>query len=85
MSGAAFARSVDVFVSRDLSAEARSLALATAAEKGTRELIASGRASSRFVRVVDGREGAPAASVRPDGVIVDRFSYIAEVVEFALG
>lgn len=84
MSGAAFARSVDVFVSRDLSPAARSQLLAEAARQGTAELIASGQASPRYVREVDGVEGAPAEAVRPDGVIVDRFSYLADVVVFAL-
>ncbi|MBY0335058.1 MAG: hypothetical protein K2X11_00485 [Acetobacteraceae bacterium] len=84
MSCSAFFRSVDVFVSRDLSDAERARALAEAAEEGTRELIAAGRASPRFTREVDGVEGRPATSVRPDGVIVDRFSHLAEVIVFAL-
>lgn len=84
MSGAAFQRSVDVFLSRDMSAEARSAALAQVAEAGVAELISSRRASPRYTRTVDGREGAPAASVKPEGAIVYQFSYLGEVAAFAM-
>lgn len=84
MSGAAFRRSVDVFIAKSLSPAARSAQLARAAEEGTKNLIQAGRASPRYVRRVDGKEGAPASSVRPDGVIVDRFSYLGEAAAFAL-
>jgi hypothetical protein len=84
MSGAAFKRSVDVFISGGLSPAARSAQLARAAEEGTKGLIQAGRASRRYVRQVDGKEGAPASSVRPDGIIVDRFSYLGEAAAFAL-
>lgn len=84
MSGAAFQRSVDVFLSREMSPSARSAALAEYAESSVAELIASRRASPRYKRTVDGREGAPASSVKAEGSIVYQFSYLGEVAAFAI-
>jgi hypothetical protein len=84
MSGAAFRRSVDVFVARHLSPQAQSAALARVAKEGVAELIRTGRAPPRYTRYVDGREGAPEESVRPDGEIRYRFDPMAEVIAFAL-
>jgi hypothetical protein len=84
MSGA-FTRQVDVFVSRALSPQARSAALAEAARRGVADLISSGRAPPRYRRFVDGVEGAAESAVKPDGAIVYRFEYLAEVITFALG
>lgn len=85
MSGSAFQRSVDVFLSRDMSDAVLSAALADVAESSVAEMVRSGQASARYTRTVDGREGAPAASVKPSGAIVYRFSYLGEVAAFALG
>ncbi|UPY35494.1 hypothetical protein [Sediminicoccus sp. KRV36] len=84
MSGTAFQRSVDVFLSRSLSPAAMSAALADVAERGTRDLIASRRAAPRFTRIVDGVKNAPASSVKPTGLIVDEFYYLGDVAAFAL-
>jgi hypothetical protein len=84
MSGSAFARSVDVFLSRELSPQAMSAALAKAADEGTAELIRTRRASPRFKRFVDGVEGAAAGSVKPGGIIVDQFIYLGDAAAFAL-
>jgi hypothetical protein len=84
MSGSNFSRSIDVFIRQNLSPEARSAALAEVARRGVAELIATGQASPRYRRIVDGVEGAPETAVRPDGVIVYRFDAMAEIVAFAL-
>jgi hypothetical protein len=85
MSGAAFRRSVDVFLARALSPQQQSAALAQAAKAGVADLIRSGRAPEQYRRIVDGREGAAEESVRPDGVIVYRFDQMAAAAAFALG
>lgn len=84
MSGS-FIRQIEVFIANGASPQAASRALAKAAKEGTAELIASGRASPRFTRYVDGRRGAPADAVQPGGVIVDVFDQMGEVIAFALG
>jgi hypothetical protein len=84
MSGAAFRRSVDVFLARSLSPQQQSAALAQTAKAGLAELIRSGQGSERYRRIVDGREGAAEEAVRPDGVIVYRFDRLAEAAAFAL-
>lgn len=84
MSGS-YIRQVEVFIANGASPEAAARALAKAAKEGTAELIASGRASPRFTRYVDGKRDAAAESVKPGGVIVDVFDYMADIIGFALG
>lgn len=84
MSGAAFRRSVEVFFEGEVAPEALARHLAQVAKATAAELITTGRAPPRYTRYVDGREGAPEETVRPDGVILYRFDYMAEVVAFAL-
>lgn len=83
MSGA-FTRSVDVFISRNLSPQAQSKMLADTAKAGVASLIQSGRAAPLYQRFVDGREGVSEDAVKPGGVIAYRFEYLAEIVTFAL-
>lgn len=84
MTAAAFRRSVDVFLTRQMSAQQQSAALAEVARRGVAEIVASGRAPDRYRRYVDGIEGAPEDAVKPAGVIVYRFDYMADVAAFAL-
>ena len=84
MSGAAFRRNVDVWVQDNLTAEARSALLARTARQKLAELQAQGRAPRHFTRYVDGMEGAPEDSVRPNGVILYRFRFLANAAAFAL-
>ncbi|MBC9176761.1 HK97 gp10 family phage protein [Pseudoroseomonas ludipueritiae] len=84
MSGSAFSRQVNAFVSRNLSPAEQSKILARVAREGRDELIRSGRASPSYRTFVDGREGADEASVKPDGAIVYRFSVIGEAAAFAM-
>ena len=81
---AQFRRSVDVFVRRSLSPQAQAKMLADTAKKGVADLIATGRASPDYRRYVDGREGVPEESVKPDGVIVYRFNQLGAITTFAL-
>jgi hypothetical protein len=81
---ASFRQVSKLFVERELSGPARSAKLAAFARTGLAELIASGKASPSYRRFVDGREGAQESDVRPDGVILYEFSYIAEAVLFAI-
>lgn len=84
MSAADFRRSVDVFLSRALSPEAQSAALARVARAGVADLVASGRAPPRYRTFVDGREGRDESTVRPDGVIAYVFDRMPEIAAFAL-
>ena len=77
-------RLVTVMVAQGISPEARSKVLAAAARDGVAELIQTGAASPKFVRFVDGVQGASEDAVRPDGTIAYRFSYLGEVVAFAV-
>ncbi|WP_372397106.1 hypothetical protein ABMY26_23845 [Azospirillum sp. HJ39] len=83
---AAFNARLRVFVDQALSPEAQSRRLADIAIAERDRLIASGRASRRFRRWVDGVEGAPETAVRPadGGRIVYRFSIMGAVCNFAL-
>jgi hypothetical protein len=84
MSGSAFRRSVQVFVSRNLTPEAQSRRLAQIAVEGRDELIRTGRAAPVYSTFVDGREGAAEASVKPQGTIVYRFQVLGEAALFAM-
>lgn len=79
-------RDVEV-LTRDLtSPEAKSRRLAEFAAERIAEARATNRqASGRdtpYKIVVDGRKGAPLASVRPDGVIVANFDLVRDVLEW---
>jgi hypothetical protein len=82
---ATFIHQIEIFAKEHASPEAVSRAIAKAAREGTAELIATGRASPRFTRYVDGREGVAPEAVRPNGVIVDVFETVGEIIGFALG
>lgn len=75
---------ITVMVDQGSSPAARSKFLADYARKGVAELIASGQASSKYKRFVDGQEGAAEDVVRPNGVIAYQFGYLGEVVTFAV-
>lgn len=77
-------RIVSVAVEQGASPQVRSATLAAAARAGVAELIRSGQAAPKYTRFVDGTEGASEDQVRPDGTIAYRFSYMGEVVQFAL-
>lgn len=80
----AFTRTVEVFIQQSLAPAAQSRLLAETAKAGVAELIRSRQASPRYTRYVNGVEGAPEDSVKPDGNIVYQFSYLGEVVAYAL-
>ena len=77
-------REVGLWIDQDLSPAARSKAFASFAETDIAQIRqANARATGRPSPVevfVDGRRGAPLASVRPDGVIVAEFDIIADAV-----
>jgi hypothetical protein len=83
MSGS-YQRSVDVFIREALEPAARSRILAATAKRVVGEIISSGRAGPDYSRFVDGREGATEESVRPEGIIIYRWSYLGEIAAFAL-
>lgn len=78
-------RHIELSLERHLSPRQRSQKLASyALDKITEAKAINGRngqpASHR--QIVDGREGAPLASVKPDGVIIARFDLVTEVLEW---
>lgn len=79
----AFNRTLQVDVSK-LNAEASSALLAKTArgerDRVLREQGARAGQEPSYRQVVDGREGADLDTVRPDGVIVFEWQYLAEVV-----
>ncbi|MGC2853958.1 hypothetical protein ACM64Y_00650 [Novispirillum sp. DQ9] len=79
-----FRQAINVFADKTLAPEALSGHLAAFAKGWLDDAVASGKASPFYTRSVDGVEGAPESSVRPDGVIVYRFSVIQEAAAFAL-
>lgn len=84
MPSTGFRRNIELFAERALGAEARSALLARVARERLAELQASGAAPRFYTRFVDGVEGAPEAAVRPDGVILYRFRFLANAAAFAL-
>lgn len=84
MTGAAFNRSVNVFISRHLSPQERSRVLAAFAKRQVGELIRLGAASPDFERYVDGRQGAPEETVKAEGRIRYLFNHLGAVTVFAL-
>lgn len=67
-----------------LAPAVQSKILADFARAGVAELIASGRASPKYKRFVNGTEGLLEDAVKPDGTIAYRFGYMGEVAVFAL-
>ncbi|EHM01159.1 hypothetical protein HMPREF9946_02234 [Acetobacteraceae bacterium AT-5844] len=59
-------------------------ALAAFARQDRDATIAAGRASENYRTFVDGREGAVEETVRPDGSILYRFSFMGEIAAYAL-
>lgn len=78
------AEQLRLFISEDLSPEARSNALATYAEQDVASRIALGQLSREYTITVDNVLGASPQSVRPNGSIRYDFSYIGDVVQYAL-
>lgn len=85
MSGHLFSRQIAVIVDRTLSPQAISATLARTAREGVARAIASGAAPAMYTRYVDGREGAPEESVRPDGVIYYAFNLLPDLILFLIG
>ncbi|AUN31939.1 hypothetical protein [Niveispirillum cyanobacteriorum] len=84
MAQIAFRREVELFISEALSPQARSAHLAQGARQILADMIASGEGSRHHQRIVDGVSGALEDSVRPEGLIVYRFSHWATVCQFAI-
>lgn len=79
-------RELQLEISASLSERARSKRLAAfALEKITEAKIANGGGGGAMAphrQIVDGREGAPLVSVKPEGVIVARFDLLRETLEW---
>lgn len=74
----------EIFVSiENLTGPQASAALASLAAEKRDEVIALDHPSS-VTTYVDGREGAPLASVKPDGTVRFEFSYLDEIVRAVL-
>ena len=78
------ARSVRLFADQALSPAALSAYLAGEAQRIRDEVIAAGDAPNSYRTLVDGREGAPESSVRPDGTIEYKFNLLGLAVIYAL-
>lgn len=78
-----FMHEVDVNVTKLTSTQAVEL-LVNTAEEVKHDVIASAMSRSgiapSYRQIVDGREGAPLQSVRPDGVIVFAWQYVDEMI-----
>ena len=72
------------FVQDGLEPAVQSKILADFARAGVAELIATGQASPKYKRFVNGTEGLLEDAVKPDGSIAYRFGYMGEVATFAL-
>ena len=81
-----FSRAIEVFVSDLKDPKAKSARLAKFAEEGIADIRKHNRtvtgSDSPYEVTVDGRRGAPLASVKPDGVIVAEFDLVQEVLEW---
>lgn len=85
MADVSVSRTVRLFADRNMSPAGLSRHLAAIARQTRNDLIASGRASPIYSTTVDGREGAVEETVRPNGVIVYRFSSLPDIIAFLLG
>lgn len=79
-------RDIQVMLADDLSPQARSKALAEFADtqidgaaEAARQAIGT---TPRYTVTVDGRQGAPLESVKPDGVIVAEFELLTDVLSW---
>src|SRR6478736_1493605 len=84
MSGQIFRRSIEVFISRELSPEARSKHLASVARAGLREILGA-KNSDVYTKTVDGVQGLSEDLVKAEGVIRYEFSILPSVLGFLLG
>lgn len=84
MSATLFRRSVEVFIDRKLSPEARSQHLASVARAGLKEIL-DGKSVKNYIRFIDGVAWLTEDQVKPEGVILYRFSVLPLVVGFVLG
>lgn len=80
-------RDLALFFGEDLSPEGRSQALAEFAAEQLADAQATNRAAGggqtpRHETFVDGRKGAPLASVRPDGTIVFEFDLVVDMLRW---
>jgi len=79
-------RQIQAIQDRSLSPQARAKMLADRAERAIEEASAQNRALfGRTVThrvTVDGREGAPIASVKPDGVVIANFDLARDMLEW---
>ncbi len=80
----AFRREVELFISEALTPQARSAHLAQGARQILADMIASGEGSRHHKRIVDGVADASEDTVKPEGLIVYRFSHWATVCQFAI-
>lgn len=83
-----FTKTIDVFIDKNLSPEARSRTFAKYASGVKEELIDQNK-QALGVRIepkqtVDGREEAPLESVKPGGVILFEFDLGAPIIQFSL-
>lgn len=76
---------IQIKIAEDTAPAARAKLLADTARAGLAELIASGRASPKYRRFVDGAAGRSEDQVRADGQIAYQFNYMGEIISFALG
>lgn len=79
----AFARELQV-ATAGLQPDAIRALLAKTARQALAEAQAAGEAPESYVRVVNGRVGAPEESVEPPGPIVYLFSWLSDVATYAL-
>lgn len=84
MSGQIFRRETEVFISRELSPEARARHLASVAKAGLREILGS-RASPLYNKFVDGVPDKSEDLVKAEGVIRYEFSILPSVLGFLIG
>lgn len=71
-------------IEQGLDPAVQSKILADFARSGVADLIATGRASPKYKRFVNGTEGLLEDAVKPDGTIAYRFGYMGEVAAFAI-
>lgn len=84
MSATLFRRSVEVFIDRKLSPEARSKHLASVARAGLADILKE-KSVQNYIRFVDGVQDVSEDQVKAEGVIVYRFSILPLIVGFLLG
>ncbi|UMM63096.1 hypothetical protein [Aristophania vespae] len=78
------ARQIKTQVDATLSPAILSAHLASRALSELNAVIKSGEAPDYYDKFVDGRKGVPESSVKPDGIIVYRFNWLAPCLEYGL-